>query len=159
MPQITTTIKDPWLKASLKGLAYEIGKTAQQEIKDSVELKTTLFIPGNVASSKNSKQWTGKFLVSSKTTQNYTKATSAFYSILKHEFKEMVKDQPKPYKIGFYFIRDSKRKFDFVNVAQLPFDLMVKNGWIEDDNADEVIPVFLGYHVDKLKAGLEITVI
>jgi len=28
-----------------------------------------------------------------------------------------------------------------------------------DDNMDEVIPVFLGYHVDKEKAGLEITII
>jgi Holliday junction resolvase RusA-like endonuclease len=118
-----------------------------------------IFIPCNVASSKNSKQWTGKFLVSSKTAQSYTKATSAFYSVYKHKFKEMVKDQAKPYKIGFYFIRDSKRKFDFVNVAQLPLDLMVKHGWLDDDNMDEVIPVFLGYHVDKEKAGLEIRVI
>jgi len=118
-----------------------------------------IFIPVNVASSKNSKQWTGKFLVSSKTTQSYTKATSDFYSIYKHQFKEMVKDQPKPYKIGFYFIRDSKRRFDFVNVAQCPLDMMVKHGWIDDDNADEVIPVFLGYDVDKQKAGLEITII
>lgn len=118
-----------------------------------------IFIPCNVASSKNSKQWTGKFLVSSKTTQSYTKATSAFYSVYKNRFKEMVKDLPKPYKIGFYFIRDSKRKADFVNVAQLPLDLMVKHGWIDDDNMDEVIPVFLGYHVDKEKAGLEITIV
>lgn len=45
MPKITTTIKNPWLKASLKGLANEIGKTAQEKIKDTIELKTTLFIP------------------------------------------------------------------------------------------------------------------
>jgi Holliday junction resolvase RusA-like endonuclease len=117
-----------------------------------------IFIPCNVASSKNSKQWTGKFLVSSKTTQAYIKATAHHYMAWRSDFKWLVKGLPKPYKVGFYFIRDSKRKFDFVNVAQLPLDLMVKHGWIDDDNMDEIVPVFLGYHVDKEKAGLEITI-
>ena len=31
----------------------------------------SVFIPGNTPSSKNSQQWTGKYLVKSKTTQRY----------------------------------------------------------------------------------------
>jgi hypothetical protein len=118
-----------------------------------------IFIPGNVASSKNSKVWTGKFLVSSKTTQNYTKNTVALYQAYKSRFVALTENKLKPHKIGFYFIRDSKRKFDFINALQLPADLMVKNNWIADDNADELLPVFLGYHVDKLNAGLIITIL
>ena len=36
---------------------------------------------------------------------------------------------------------------------------MVKNGWLEDDNADYIIPVGIGYEVNKAKAGLIITVL
>ena len=36
---------------------------------------------------------------------------------------------------------------------------MVKNGWIDDDNAEEMIPVFLKYEYDKDNAGVYIDVI
>jgi hypothetical protein len=38
-----------------------------------------IFIPNNVPSSKNSKQWTGKFLVWSKTAQKYVKDTEFYW--------------------------------------------------------------------------------
>ena len=91
-----------------------------------------IFISGNVPSSKNSKQWTGK---------------------------EMIKGKEKPYKVGFYFIRDSKRKFDYINAAQLPLDLMQDYDWIEDDDSSNIIPVFLGYEVDKRNAGVRIEIL
>lgn len=119
----------------------------------------TIFIPGNVPSSKNSKQWTGKFLVSSKTTQRYTKESKLHWIKYKKRFLEMVEGLPKPYRIGFYFIRDSRRKFDLINAAQLPCDLMVKNGWIDDDNMEEIVPVFLGHEVDKPNCGMIISVV
>lgn len=71
----------------------------------------------------------------------------------------MIKDKKKPYYIGFYFIRNSKRKFDYNNLTQLPQDLMVKYKWLEDDNADYIVPIGLGYTVNKAKAGLIITVL
>ena len=64
-----------------------------------------------------------------------------------------------PYSVGMYFIRDSKRRFDYNNISQIVTDLMAKHDWIEDDNADCIIPVFLGYEVDKKNAGVEITVL
>jgi hypothetical protein len=138
-----------------------------------------LFISGNVPSLKNSKTFTGKFLVSSKSVKNYlTKIGIKSYSVrkkevvgfknkvsyfdehnLKHFFNIMLEDKQKPYKIGLYFNRDSKRKFDYVNICQIVLDLMVAHDWIDDDNADEVIPVFLGYEVNKDKPGVIISVL
>lgn len=71
----------------------------------------------------------------------------------------MIENKEKPFKIGFYFIRDSKRRFDYVNICQLPLDLMVKYNWIKDDNMQEVIPFFLGYEIDKERAGVIIKVL
>ena len=120
---------------------------------------TKIFIPRNVASSKNSKRWTGKKLINSKLVMDYKDSTAIFWIKNKSKFLEVIKDKPKPLKVGFYFIRKDKRKFDFVNVAQLPLDLMQLYNWIQDDCMTEVVPVFLGYHVDKLNPGLEITIL
>lgn len=117
-----------------------------------------IYIRGNVSSSKNSKQWTGKFLVHSKTAARYIKNTKADYIANTDNFLKMLEGKDKPYKISFYFIRDSKRKFDYVNAAQLPLDLMQKYGWLEDDDCHNVIPVFEGYEVDKEKAGVIIKI-
>lgn len=120
---------------------------------------TKIFIPFNTPSSKNSKRWTGKMLINSKQVMNYKKATQKSWISNKPIFLEMIKNKTKPLKIGFYFIRNSKRKFDFVNVAQLPLDLMQEYKWIDDDCMIEIVPFFLGYHVDKENAGVEITVL
>ena len=36
---------------------------------------------------------------------------------------------------------------------------MVKYEWIEDDNCTELVPVFLGYKVDKENPGVKIEVL
>lgn len=118
-----------------------------------------IFISGNVPSSKNSKQWTGKMLINSKTVRNYMKNHCDEWWENIGKFKEMIKGKEKPYKVGFYFIRDSKRKFDYINVAQLPLDLMQDYDWIEDDNMENVIPIFLGYEVDKENPGVRIEIL
>jgi hypothetical protein len=118
-----------------------------------------IFLKGNVPSSKNSKQWTGKTLIQSKTVRNYLKEYEIQYKLYANKFKEMIKNKKKPYYIGFYFIRNSKRKFDYNNLTQLPQDLMVKYKWLEDDNADYIIPVGIGYEVNKANAGVIITVL
>ena len=118
-----------------------------------------IFLKGNVPSSKNSKQWTGRTLIHSKTVRNYLKQYEIQYKLKANEFKEMIKNKKKPYYIGFFFIRNSKRKFDYNNLTQLPQDLMVKNGWLEDDNADYIVPIGLGYIVNKANSGVIITVL
>ena len=118
-----------------------------------------IYLKGNVPSSKNSKQWTGRNLIPSKTVENYLEQYEIQYKLYANKFKEMIKDKKKPYYIGFFFIRNSKRKFDYNNLTQLPQDLMVKYNWLDDDNADYIVPIGLGYTVDKAKAGLIITVL
>ncbi len=117
----------------------------------------TIFIPGNTPSSKNSKFWTGKFLISNKTTLRFKDNTEKYFLVNKRKFKKMFSQIEAPYSVGFFFIRDSKRRFDYVNIVQVIADLMVKYGWIEDDNADFFVPVFLGYKVDKEHPGVEIS--
>ena len=123
-----------------------------------------IFISGNTPSSKNSKQFatlkSGKTtLLNSKTTQNYIKNSKADWLLNKNKFLSMVKNKSKPYKIELFFIRDSKRKFDYINATQIVFDLMQEYGYIEDDDSTNVIPVFKGFKVDKAKAGVEIRVL
>lgn len=123
-----------------------------------------IFIKGNTPSSKNSKQFvtlkTGKtMLLNSKTVQNYIKKSKVYWVKNKTEFLKMLKDKEKPYKIELYFIRDSKRRFDYINAAQIIFDLMQEYGYIEDDDSTNIIPIFKGFEVDKTRAGVEIRVL
>jgi len=118
-----------------------------------------IFIPGEVPSSKNSKQWTGKFLVSSKLTQNYTANTAYDYLAHKRSFFEATNYLSKPLKVGFLFVRGSRRRFDYINPLQTVQDLMVKHGWLEDDNADILLPVLLPYEYKKNGAGVYISVL
>lgn len=113
-----------------------------------------IFIKGNVPSAKNSKVWTGKRLVMSKTVQRYIRRFGYQWKHVAFLFKEAIKDKKPPYKVYFTFYRGTRHKFDYVNAAQLPLDLMVRNGWIEDDNADIVVPVFLSYKYDRENPGV-----
>ena len=128
-----------------------------------------IFIKGNTPSSKNSKRIititnkkTGKKttrLINSEVTENYIKNSKADWILNKNNFKKMIKDKEKPHKIELFFIRDSKRKFDYINAAQIIFDLMQEYGYIEDDDSTNVIPIFKGFEVDKARAGVEIRVL
>lgn len=118
-----------------------------------------IFIKGNVPSSKNSKRWTGITLINSETVMKYKENSYIDWWKNAKKFQKMIKGKEKPYKIGFYFIRNSRRKFDYVNVAQLPLDLMQEYKWIENDNMENVIPIFLGYEVDKKNPGIIIEVL
>ena len=117
------------------------------------------FIPGSVPSSKNGRRWTGKYFIASKTVMNYRKVAKDYYAQYADEFKaELAKHQP-PVSIQFTFIRGSKHKFDYINPAQTVQDDMVTFGWIEDDNADCILPVFVEYKYDKVNPGVIIEIL
>ena len=123
-----------------------------------------IFIKGNTPSSKNSKQFVtlknGKtMLLNSKTVQKYIKESKGDWILNKNNFKKMIKDKEKPYKIELFFIRDSRRRFDYINAAQIVFDLMQHYGYIEDDDSTNIIPIFKGFEVDKARAGVEIRIL
>ena len=122
-----------------------------------------IFIPGNVPSSKNGRRWTGRYFIVSKQTARYYKNSKKYWVEHKKEFKKLLKGKDsqnkKPYRISFKFIRKSRHKFDYINPAQTVQDQMVKFGWISDDNAQEMLPIFLEFEYDKDNPGVYINVL
>ena len=118
-----------------------------------------IFIPGNVPTSKNSKRWTGKYLINSKTVMNYIKNTKDVWLENKDCFLSMIENKEMPYTISFKFIRNSRRKFDYINPAQTVQDLMVKYDYIEDDNCDCMVPCFEQYEYNKEQPGVIIKIL
>ena len=122
-------------------------------------MKEEIFISGNVPSSKNGKRWTGKYLIHSKTVMTYIKNSKNEYVENKEKFLNMIENKEIPYRISFKFHRSSRRKFDYINPAQTVQDLMVKYGWIEDDNCLFMIPSFEEYEYNKENPGVTIKVL
>ena len=122
-------------------------------------IKHRWFIPGNVPSSKNGRRWTGKYFIASKAVVNYRKKAKEYYQKYANEFREELKKLNLPAKISFEFIRGTRHKFDYINPAQTVQDDMVKHGWIEDDNAEFIIPAFAEYSYDKKNPGVWIELI
>ena len=122
-----------------------------------------IFIPGNVPSSKNGRRWTGRYFIVSKQTQRYYKNSKKYWIENKKEFKKLLKGKDSqnkaPYRITFKFVRKSRHKFDYINPAQTIQDQMVKYGWITDDNAEEMIPIFLEFEYNKDNPGVYINVL
>lgn len=118
-----------------------------------------VFVKGNTPSSKNGRQWTGKYSVASKSTQKYYKESKQDWIDLKEGFLKLIEGKAKPYKIQLEFVRNSRRRFDYLNPAQTIFDQMVNYGWLDDDNVDEIVPVFAPYRYDKENPGCTIKVL
>ena len=119
----------------------------------------TIFIAGNVPSSKNGKRWTGKYLIHSKTVMRYIKESKEDYLDNKNKFIKMIEGKDLPLNISFKFIRNSRRKFDYINPAQTVQDLMVKYDYIKDDNCNFVLPHFERYEYNKEKSGVIIKIL
>ena len=98
-------------------------------------------------------------LIPSKAHKKYEKASAMAWRQAAPPFRRLLQGHSKPYKLGFYFVRDSKRIFDYGNAIASCEDIMTTRGWIDDDNCQEIMPVPLGYHVDKATTGVYITVL
>ena len=147
-----------------------------------IELHEAVFISGNIPSSKNSKVATSKGVFHSKAVGKFLREQGIqHYSVSKKEIT-YYKTRPcvfpveelsqllsasrgeKPVKIGVHFVRQSKAKFDFHNICQILFDLMVAFDIIEDDNMDCILPFpmqmsGLWYSVDKDNPGVYIAIL
>ena len=117
-----------------------------------------IFIPFNTPSLKNSKIKTSRGIFSSSTVKKYLGSLGIqSYSSSKRivvgyktrenkfesfisEFKRLLEGKEFPVLIGFHFVRDSKRKFDFGNATEVIFDLLTAHGIIPDDNMSFVFP-------------------
>lgn len=141
-----------------------------------------IFIPGNVPSSKNSRINTKHGSFASKTVKSYLNSLGIqSYSSskkivkgyvnkpnlienLREDFLKQTSGKQLPLEIGFHFVRDSRRKFDFHNIVQVVLDLLTASDFIIDDNMDCVIPFALKrdgkfYSVDKENCGVWIKII
>lgn len=141
-----------------------------------------IFIPFNVPSSKNSRINTKHGSFASKTVKKYLnnlgiQSYSSSKKIvkgyinkpnlieeLKGDFLKQIEGKALPLEIGFHFVRDSKRKFDFHNIVQVILDLLTASDIIIDDNMNCAIPFALKidnkfYSVDKFNPGVWITII
>ena len=119
-------------------------------------MKDMVFIPHNTPSLKNGKIATKQGVFSSKAVQNYLRSHGIkhysshrkevdTYKTLTmtfpvEELKMLFKEVKWPVEVGLHFVRNSRRKFDFINVSQVLFDLFTAFDIIPDDNMDYVIP-------------------
>lgn len=141
-----------------------------------------VFISGNIPSSKNSKVATSRGIFHSKTVAKFLREIGIQqYSVSKKEVtyyktkpclfpvKDLSKllsssDTVKPIKIGVHFVRKTKSQFDFHNICQIIFDLLVAFDIIEDDNMDCILPFPMQidnrwYSIDKNNPGAWIDVL
>lgn len=145
------------------------------------ELKREMvFIKGSIPSSKNSKVATGRGVFHSKTVAKFLREMGIqHYSVSKKEvtyyktrpcvfpvleLSSLLKEGVYPIKVGVHFVRQSKSKFDFHNICQILFDLMVAFDIIDDDNMDCVLPFPMQiddkwYSVDKENPGCYIAIL
>ena len=141
-----------------------------------------IFIKGNVPSSKNSRINTSRGSFASKTVKAYLNSLGIqSYSSskkivkgyvnkpnlienLREDFLKQIEGKNLPLEIGFHFVRNSKRKFDFHNIVQISLDLLTAHDFIIDDNMDCVIPFALKigddfYSVNKDNPGVYIKIL
>lgn len=112
------------------------------------------WIPGNVPSSKNSRRWTGKYFIASKTVMKYRSDTKADYIRIAPQFKYEIAKYEFPLTITFKFVRGTRHKFDYINPCQTVQDDMVKHNWLEDDNCEFIIPKFEEFEYNKENPGV-----
>lgn len=148
-----------------------------QEIADNL-----IFVPFNVPSLKNSKIKTSRGIFSSKTVKKYLTALGIqryssskkevigyvkkpnIFEGIRTQFELELQDKTKPYLVGFHFVRNSKRNFDFNNANQIILDLLTAHNMIEEDSCDILIPVPLMikgkfYSIDKENPGVYLKII
>lgn len=123
-----------------------------------MEDKITIY--GELYSSKNSKRivrfGNKTALIASKQYLASVKPIEQQLVLNRGKWLRMSEGYEKPLKIVFKVYRKTHRRFDYLNIFQGLCDMMVKCGWLEDDNADELIPIFEPYEVDKNNPRVEI---
>jgi hypothetical protein len=143
-------------------------------------IENGIFFEGNVPSLKNSKEIQtgfryqrdnkGGFIFTKEgekvkqkfTRLDYSKSVKDYLKRYEHQFQQYKVDIQRLFKghtewlVGIYFIRDSHRKYDYINACQIIADLMVKYTIIPDDNTLYFNPIFLGTEVDSGNPGFYI---
>jgi Holliday junction resolvase RusA-like endonuclease len=127
-----------------------------------------VFIEGEVASSKNSRQL--KMRRNRKNGKKYPTSIPSLFAkkYMKSAYLQMlefrqdwlhgIKDKCSdlPLEVGFYFYRKTNGKADYSNLVQAVQDCMVWAGYITDDNMKCLEPVFLGFEKRDYAPGVSL---
>lgn len=121
-------------------------------------------LPIELHSSKNSKQIvtlkTGKkMLINSIYARRQEKILDVLLPANKRIWEKMKEGKTYPLRVGFFIYRQTKRRWDFINIIQGLADCMTRYGYWPDDNVEYFIPVFLGWAVDKKNPRVEMTIL
>lgn len=97
--------------------------------------------------------------VVSKKVREWRKLTNEYWLDNLSKFIVLTAHSPNPLFIHMTFVRKGEHLFDYINVAQVVQDEMVAQGWINDDNAYQLVTVFGKFRIDKNNPGVEIRVL
>lgn len=96
------------------------------------------------------------FLVPSKSYKAWHKVAKEGledHPLIEHQWKSL------PLFIDFHFVRATRHKFDFINVAQGPLDLLVEMNILPEDNMETVVPRKWSWEIDKENPRTVLTLI
>lgn len=121
---------------------------------------TYIRIEGEIHSSKNSRRvlrtFGGRTIVAkSKSAKADEQTLYAQLLVQRTEWQSDQRSSIFPVRVKFYFYRQTKRRWDFLNIAQGIADAMVKAGYIPDDDVEHFIPVYAGHEVCKKQPGVD----
>ena len=124
-----------------------------------------IIITGEIHSSKNSRRIlpTGSarrpYILAKSESAKADESSFAFQlAAQRGEWERMIRWSDYPLSVVFRFRRATHRRFDYVNIVQGILDAMVKCGYLPDDDARHVLPIFMPYILDKENPGCEILV-
>jgi hypothetical protein len=100
------------------------------------------YISGNTPSSKNGRVWTGNYFIASKRTQKWRKDTRLEFLGQALWFQYLASMLPRPLYVEYTFIRNSKHRFDYINLGQAIQDEMV--GYLPFNRDKEKNSLFKG---------------
>jgi Holliday junction resolvase RusA-like endonuclease len=132
-------------------------------------MEQSITIIGELFSSKNSMQIIPNrsrkpnqppyFLVKSKACKDAETPIEKQLLVHRPKWRSMTKDASFPLALKFKIYRKAHRRFDYVNCIQSLLDCMTRMKWIEDDDADHIIPIFDQYEVDPKNPRVEISLV
>ena len=112
-------------------------------------IQAIIELPGQAMSLKNSKQiikagqsWR---IIPSKPYERWAEAV--LWQLKVNE--NIGREWRYPLRASFHFYRKTRHRFDYINLAQGPLDLLVEAGIINEDDMHHIIPGDFSWSVDK----------
>ena len=151
-------------------------KTTKQPVQNNLEVfcggLLTIFIEGDVRSSKNSqrigrRQDGSPLVMHSKAASAYVTASKPQWMDNADSFKRAAEGLPRPLIVAFQWVRKTKGSFDHTGPLEMVLDCMTGKkfkdpsmSWIKDDTAGDICPIPISKVIhNKDRAGVYITLL